>query len=466
MRQVRSVSDRLYQGGDGDDVFQTLVALLGHLVSKHPDSETWGLHRIKARPLEAEGTVPQSAGVHTRLAESAYRLETLLAEPEWAASPPLIFLKTFKSIEDMKVEERAKAQKAIMREIRVCSTEQPDLTHPNVCGISLATHAAAVEVELKGFGNVGLRGRLPFVALEYCNGLDLYDVFTHVWTLSKHLKHKLAKLVKDCPDVQPSESENEDVLRINQLLDAAAAYQGELCHLFKQLHKILAPAGVSLQQYVQAWSQKYGKDVSSHAEFVSGPTDVKAGRALRRMMELVRAGDWDSVFKFLDSLQLPVSEPAANVPDEKLEKLEDFAAKEFEVCNTMYRRLGVVLLRKKFFSHPAFNPRKEASYALIEALSINKSSTQRPEAQNRDDSPQFAVLKFENMLFGHILTFPQKNRLKLYGADPDHAAICPPNVSLDIFRQAAEAIAKLHASNIVHGDIKSENFVLTEAGQV
>ncbi len=63
----------------------------------------------------------------------------------------------------------------IHRKISVCSIVQPDLQYEGLCCISLACHVAAVEVHLPGFGRHGLRGRLPFVALEYCNSLDLFE---------------------------------------------------------------------------------------------------------------------------------------------------------------------------------------------------------------------------------------------------------------------------------------------------
>mmetsp|Transcript_3894 Transcript_3894/g.8609 ORF Transcript_3894/g.8609 Transcript_3894/m.8609 type:complete len:179 (+) Transcript_3894:2251-2787(+) len=160
----------------------------------------------------------------------------------------------------------------MIREIRVCSTEQPDLSHPNVCGISLATHAAAVEVDLKGFGHVGLRGRMPFVALEYCNGPDLWDVFTPgaknkygewaespgLWALSKRLKRKFADVSTECSDIKPSENEDDDVLRINQLLDAAKAYQDEMGLLFLDVLKNLVGNGdlERCRRYANEWRKK------------------------------------------------------------------------------------------------------------------------------------------------------------------------------------------------------------------
>jgi hypothetical protein len=204
---------------------------------------------------------------------------------------------------------------------------------------------------------------------------------------------------------------------------------------------------------------------------ISVHSDVKAGRALRRLLEFVRNGDWEIVKDFLHSLQLPSTRTSADVTDEQLEKLEEIAESHYNACNIMYRRMGAVLMGKKLFSHAAFNPRSEASYSLqmaSELLAKKKSRTDSEGDSHLEtlDKQQLAMLKFENLLFQHVVTAPGKDRLALHGAICDPAASCPPHVAIEIFRQAAEAIAKLHNSNIVHGDIKAENFVLTEAEQV
>jgi serine/threonine protein kinase len=43
--------------------------------------------------------------------------------------------------------------------------------------------------------------------------------------------------------------------------------------------------------------------------------------------------------------------------------------------------------------------------------------------------------------------------------------MCPASVGLAVVLQAAEAVGKLHAGGVAHGDIKLDNFVLNEAGQ-
>ena len=448
-------------------------------MGRQPGSDAWGLTSIRAAVPEADEAAAAAAGGTARaLTESAYRLEALLTKPEPAARPPLIFLKTFVDVDSKLWGEavRLRTQRSMMREIRVCSAEQPDVSHPNVCGISLATHAAAVEVEFMGFGHVGLRGRLPFVALEYCNGPDLWDVVTPgsmqdngewaeepgIWALTRRLKRKLADFSRVFPELMPTGDGEDDVLRMNRMLDAAAEYQGEMGTIFQKLHKQLAPPDVSREQFLQAWSAKYLRDITVQRPPASLPHDVMAGRALRRLLELVQSGEWDEAKTFLVGLQ-PAS-TSWDVTEVQLEALEPLAAKHHEMCSRMYRRLGLALLGVRLHSHAVLNSRREVSYVMQDA-------SQQPDApqggaQGSVGAQRAALLSFENALLEHAAARSRKARRLLHGAMPDPGASCPPNVAMELFRQSAEAIAKLHASGIVHGDIKAENFVLTEAGQV
>uniref|UniRef100_A0A7S0QI48 Protein kinase domain-containing protein n=1 Tax=Cryptomonas curvata TaxID=233186 RepID=A0A7S0QI48_9CRYP len=212
--------------------------------------------------------------------------------------------------------------------------------------------------------------------------------------------------------------------------------------------------------------KKYESDITMDRALIQVHNDVKAGRAVRRLLEFVRNGEWEAVKDFLRSLHLPDTRASADVTDEQLVKLEAIAAKHYDACNIMYRRMGAVLMGKKLFSHAAFNPRSEASYSLQTAFDSKKSRTEGDVHLETLEKQQLAMLKFADLLFQHVVTAPGKDRLGLHGAICDPATSCPPHIAIEIFRQAAEAIAKLHNSNIVHGDIKAENFVLTDAGQV
>jgi hypothetical protein len=455
IQQVEGVKQSLYQGGSGDDVFQALVTLLSRLVAKHKESNSWGLKILSSlEQTTGDRSFQTPAGTQTEFAQSAYCLEELLSEPEFASHSPYIFLKTFAC----STMERERGRRAIIREIRVCSTEQPDISHPNVCGISLATHAAAVEVMVPGFGWLGLYGRLPFVALEYCNGLDLSKFMApkKMSALSVRLKQNLDGLYAKCPPLKkPRQEGDSETVCINQLLNAAVAYQEALARLFQRVYEILLPdpedpqAKLVPTEYISAWSAKYDADVSTPAAAAS--RQVKAGRALRRFLELVHAEDWDRVQAFLQDLPPPARRADVPIEVQDLLLVASVATEHHEACRNLYRSMGKLLFDDPLCRSSVLDPRTEASYALLDA-----------EA----DQQRVAALKYENTLFEHVFKEPREERLKMHAVAGEKAAITPPKVALVIFKQAADAIARLHSCGIVHGDIKAENFVLGDTGQV
>jgi hypothetical protein len=475
--QVTGISQKLYQNSTGDDVFQAVVTLLTMLARKHDRCDTWNLQALNVREKVTEadsvmggaGTVPPLT--EAELARSAHSLELLLAEPEQANDVQLVFIKTFHA-RKMKFIERTRM--SMFREIRVCSTEQPNVSHPNVCGISLASHAAAVETVVPGFGRLGLRGRMPFVALEYCNGVDLWDFARPghlpyedtygemqpgespgVLALSKRIRQKLKDLMDACPrDKRQKTSGDADMVHLNQLLDAAAIYQVELARLFEQAYKIFVPKAdresTKLEAYITAWSTKYNSDITANFKTATSSDAVTAGRALRRLLELVHGEEWEKAALFLASLPHPATK--ANVTTADLQLLQPLASVHDTVRRSLYSRIGKVLIGNPLGRIGPLNSREETGYAL--------------EREQARDQLQ-AALKFENTLFEHVTAWKREQRLELHGPvnAPENAAVSP-KICLAIFQQAVEAISTLHKNHIIHGDIKAENFVLTQTGQV
>ena len=292
----------MYQQSAGDDAWQALLSLLQRLVSKHERSGTWSLQCIP--PLQSATMLQASTAAD--LAHSSYTIEILLTQPPAPPEAPLVFLKTFN---DKKMTSVANVR-PILREIRVCSIEQPDLQHEGLCGISLACHAAAVEVHLPGFGRLGLRGRLPFVALEYCEGLDLYEFGENgkgIPAMSNGLKRKVKEFLAvahEEPGTQQGGLPDVDVLMVNKLLQDIAVHQSESLSLLKMCYDILVSSSVvTFDAFLQAWSGKYDADVGSESTR-HVPLQTKACCALRRFLELVHDWEWDSAVQFLSAPQL------------------------------------------------------------------------------------------------------------------------------------------------------------------
>ena len=123
--------------------------------------------RLQLENIKAESD--QAAGDCARRDAVAFRLEALLRSEEKSPSSPTVFLKTFNHLCNMG---------GVRNEIAVCGSRMPDLAHENVCGVSRASFGALVEPMLEGHGRVGLLARLPFVAMEDCDGCDLHDLFS------------------------------------------------------------------------------------------------------------------------------------------------------------------------------------------------------------------------------------------------------------------------------------------------
>jgi hypothetical protein len=522
--QVTGISQKLYQNSSelrlevhllGDDVFQAVVTLLTMLARKHDGCDTWNLKALNVREQVTEadgvmggaGTVPPSPLTQAELARSAHSLELLLAEPERVDDVQLVFIKTFHAHE-MKIDERKRM--SMFREIRVCSTEQPNVSHPNVCGISLATHAAAVETLVPGFGRLGLRGRMPFVALEYCNGVDLWDFarsgfLPHekngemqpgqspgVLALSKRIRQKLKDLLDACPrETRQKTSGDAEMVHLNQLLDAAASYQVELARLFEQVYQIFVPKAdrenTKLEAYITAWSIKYNKDITANFKTATSSDAVTAGRALRRLLELVHGEEWEKAELFLASLAHPAT--TTNVTTADLVLLQPLASVHDAVRRRLDSRIGKVLVGNPLGRIGPLNSREEIGYTLVReqardqleaALKVLNGSPlgrigslnsrvetgytlEREKAKDQLE----AALQFENTLFEHVTVWKREQRLELHSPVkvPEHANVSS-KIYLAIFQQAVEAISTLHKNHIIHGDIKAENFVLTQTGQV
>ncbi len=423
----------------------------------------WNLQCIQ--PLPSATRVQASTAAD--LALSSYSIEILLTKPPAPPEAPLVFLKTFS---EEKLTAKANVR-PILREIRVCSVEQPDLQHEGLCGISLACHAAAVEVHLPGFGRLGLRGRLPFVALEYCEGLDLYEFGANgrgIPAMTNGLKRKVEEFLAVAHEGNGNQQGgllDIDVLIVNKLLQDIAVHQEGSLGLLKMTYDALAPSStpaVSFDTFQRAWSEKYSSDAGSGDTF-DLPHEVKACRALRRLLEMVHDWEWDGAIQFLSAPQLAFLWEARTVPppsdprlQEKLQKLLKLAQKQREVNCQLYSRLGKVLLNDQLCQSRIFDPCRERTYAL-------RARTTLPGSQDPVDVRKAAALLLENKLLLHLHTQP-KGRLELLSSAESGAI--PPSAAWAIFLQATKAVAKMHESGIAHGDIKSENFVLTVGGRV
>uniref|UniRef100_A0A7S0M168 non-specific serine/threonine protein kinase n=1 Tax=Cryptomonas curvata TaxID=233186 RepID=A0A7S0M168_9CRYP len=359
----------------------------------------------------------------------------------------------------------------ILREIRVCSIEQPDLQHEGLCGISLACHAAAVEVHLPGFGRLGLRGRLPFVALEYCEGLDLYEFGENgkgIPAMSNGLKRKVEEFLAvahEGPGAQQGDLPDVDILMVNKLLQDIAVHKSESLSLLKMCYDILvSSSAVTFDAFQGAWSDKYDADVGRDSTR-RVPPQTKACSALRRLLELVHDWEWDSAVQFLAAPQFVflwekgvVPQPSEPRMQEQLLKLLKVEQKQREINCQLYGRLGKVLLNDPLCRRRIFDPSRERNYAMRARLS-------EPSSQGREEDCRkaAAALLLENELSLHLLS-DVKRRLALCSSEVSGAL--PPAAAWAIFLQATKAVAKLHESGIAHGDIKSENFVLTVGGRV
>jgi hypothetical protein len=461
--QVQHIKSLLFRQNAGDDAWQALLSLLQRLVSKHEGSSTWNLQCIQ--PLQSATSV--HAITAADLARSSYNIEILLTQPPAPPEAPLVFLKTFN---DVKMTADANVR-PILREIRVCSVEQPDLQHEGLCGISLACHAAAVEVHLAGFGRLGLRGRLPFVALEYCEGLDLYEFGENskgIPAMTNGLKRKVEDFLAAVNEGNGSiQLENGlpvvDVLSVNKLLQDIAVYQQLSLGLLKMTQDILStPAKVTFDAFQRAWSDKYDADVGSGISS-QVPQEAKACRSLRRFLEMVHDWEWDNATEFLSAPQLSsfweagfFSSPSNPRLQAQLLKLSKVAQNQREINCQLYGRLGKVLLNDQLCRSRIFDPCRERTYAMRARLSV-------AGAQDIEESRKAAALLLENELSQHLLADP-KRRLVLFSSEASGAI--PLSATWAIFLQATRAVAKMHESGIAHGDIKSENFVLTVGGRV
>jgi serine/threonine protein kinase len=431
-------------------------------VSKHEGSGAWKLQCIA--PLQSGNRVQASTAAD--LAHSSYTIEILLTQPPAPPEAPLVFLKTFNETR-MTVEANVRP---ILREIRVCSIEQPDLQHEGLCGISLACHAAAVEVHHPEFGRLGLRGRLPFVALEYCEGLDLYEFGESgkgIPAMTNGLKRKVEEFLTVAHEesgTQHGGVPDVDVLMVNKLLQDIAVHQTESLGLLKMCYDILvSSATVNFDVFQQKWSEKYDADVGSDSTS-NVPLQAKACRALRRLLELVHDWEWDRAVEFLSAPQVVslwhegiVPQPSDPRMQERLLKLLKAEQKQREINCELYGRLSKVLLNDPLCRRRIFDPCRERNYAMRARLSA--PSSQDPV----EGCSTAAALLLEDELSRHLLS-DLKRRLARCSSDVSGAI--PPAAAWAIFLQATKSVAKLHESGIAHGDIKSENFVLTVGGRV
>ena len=148
-----------------------------------------------------------------KLDEIAYELERLVTEVETRSSR-LVFLKTF---------AKSALSEGIYNEIASCMSGQP--RQDNICGVSRASFGALVETGIDNIGWVGLVARLPFVAYDYCEGSDLFDVY---WCFSLQLSGmlwtKLCRLLLSQDNFTDSFTKVKNH-KMNRLLLAASKFQ-------------------------------------------------------------------------------------------------------------------------------------------------------------------------------------------------------------------------------------------------
>ena len=491
---MRDVKQILFQNDAGDDGWQALVSLLRRLVSQHPESGGWELACI---PSLHHGSGPQDQPARSAedLARSAYEIEQLLTEPSVAKEQRLVFLKTFNQDKLSSDSEAA----AILRELRVCSLEQPALRHDGVCRISLATHAAAVETEFAGYGRVGLRARLPFVALEYCEGLDLCDFATPdngLPAIMRGLTETVSRFLSspEAPAAGASDgnalfSPTVDSLLVIDLLQAISTSQEAILGLIAEMHAVLRKeveearrrdvskeAAVSslasrdaadLPSFVNALAAKFDSDLAG-AGPLHLPAKAKATRAARQLCQHLSVWDWRSAARFLSFAAfaaflpsgLALSDPNAQ---EKLHRLAEVAGKERESAGRLSARLGELLLGDRLCLEGAFHPKQRMDYGTLYAA-IKKSPRSRRESAGPLPRELRAV-QLEDALLIHMYAPPGKARGATGRGAADGEPSCPASVAWAMFQQAAEAVAELHACGIAHCDIKPDNFVLTVEGR-
>jgi hypothetical protein len=499
--QMSDIKERLFRHDAGDDAWQAFVSLLRQLVSKHHGSSEWGLNCIPPLPGGSRAAQAMSS---EDLASSAYEIEQLLIEPLATQDQPLIFLKTFNEEKMLKKSTAA----SILRELRLCSLEQPAFRHDGVCRISLATHAAAIETEFTGYGRVGLRARLPFVALEYCEGMDLFD-FAHpnlgLPAIMRGLKGSVHSFLK-CPDVAtdpcsvalgsiPGISSKENSLLVIDILQALSTNQEEILSLIVDFHAILKKdaevaenlqqrsgeasvpsltetSGIDVKALIQALAAKFEYDVIGEDSIGQSKRSrsikqlhekVKAARAFQQLCQHLNDWDWPSVAQFLSYDRFKCFLPGgltlaeSNVQD-KLLRLAQIASKERESAARLSARLGQLLLGDRLCLKAIFHPKQKTSYReRYEAGEKNES--------DKDLPVDIKALQLEDALLQHLYTTPGKGRSKAGKAAAAGEISCPADVAWSIFHQAAEAVAELHSCSIAHCDIKVENFVLTVEGR-
>ena len=170
-------------------------------------TESEALQSLREQLAEVRqlATEPPGPGVPVKRYEAAFCVEKLLAKG--GPSPQsLVFLKTFKRPDAISLG-------MVEHEISICCSRQPDLCHENVCGMSRASFGAFVETRLEGHGWVGLLARLPFVAMENCDGCDLFDFFA---CKALRIPHELQELAGAA-----------DAKAVNEMLRAAADFNAE-----------------------------------------------------------------------------------------------------------------------------------------------------------------------------------------------------------------------------------------------
>jgi hypothetical protein len=131
--------------------------------------ESEALRSLAGRLSELRRLAASDGGAQARRDAAASGVERLLRSAGGPA-PTTVFIKTFQ-------RPRAESLGKVAHEIDVCRSRHPDLGHDNVCCVSRASFGAPVETRLPGHGWVGLLARLPFVAMEDCDGVDLFDLF-------------------------------------------------------------------------------------------------------------------------------------------------------------------------------------------------------------------------------------------------------------------------------------------------
>ena len=356
---------------------------------------------------------------------------------------------------------------------------------------------------------MGLRARLPFVALEYCEGLDLFDFASSkkgLPAMMRGLKAVVrqfldaqnvtavtanAMAATDLVGVRNVASQDVNSLLVVDLLQVFTKNQEQILSLLSNVHAIVRPKTkkesltkdeslsreapkdpTDLDAFISALAARYDADHAG-AKVDKLPTAPKAVRALRRLFEYLVAWDWHSAVSFLSSPHFDKFFPGGisltiSKDQEMLHRLAEIAGKEREIAGRTCAKLGQLLLQDQLCLSKIFDPRREISYTSQNMAKSTVATVAGQGTEPINDSLQ-ACLQLENALLRHIYTPPGKERVQEDVCAAPGESSFPAEVAWAIIRQAAEAVKELHScgiSGLAHCDIKSENFVLTVEGRL